>query len=193
MPLVRIIMHWTAGGNTANNTDVKHYHEIVEGDGTRVEGNHLPEANNNTGDGVYAAHTRAFNTGSIGLSMAAMAGAIHSPFADGSAPITNTQLDAFVAMVAEYADTYKIPVTRRTILSHAEVPITHGIPQAGKWDIAWLPGMNKPGNPVDVGDRLRAMISAKLAALQPAAQAVVADADDNIAELTKLLAKMAKK
>ena len=107
MPLVRIIMHWSAGGHSANSNDRKHYHEIVEGDGTRVEGDLLPEANNSTGDGNYAAHTRMFNTGSIGLSMAAMEGAKENPFDAGSAPITPEQLEAFVAMVAEYADTRK--------------------------------------------------------------------------------------
>lgn len=163
MPLVRIIMHWSAGGHSANSNDRKHYHEIVEGDGTRVEGDLLPEANNSTGDGNYAAHTRMFNTGSIGLSMAAMEGALENPFDAGSAPITPEQLEAFVAMVAEYADTYKIPVTRRTILSHAEVQITHGIMQLGKWDITWLPGMKRPRDPIEVGDRLREMIAAKLA------------------------------
>lgn len=160
MALERIIMHWTAGGHTANSTDKRHYHEIVQGDGSRVRGDHLPEANISTADGHYAAHVRKFNTGSIGLSMAAMAGAKHSPFDAGDHPITKKQLAAFVKVVAEYADTYDIPITRQTVLSHSEVPLIHNKPQPGKWDINWIPGMKRPGNPIEVGDKLREMIRA---------------------------------
>lgn len=158
MALERIVMHWTAGGNSANQTDLKHYHEIVEGDGTRVLGNHRPEANISTADGVYAAHTRAFNTGAIGLSVAGMAGAEPHPFKAGNSPINSTQLAVFVEMVAEYAETYNIEINRKNVLTHAEVQITHGVDQAGKWDITWLPGMKRPGDPIEVGDQLRKMI-----------------------------------
>ncbi|TDT74040.1 N-acetylmuramoyl-L-alanine amidase [Litoreibacter halocynthiae] len=161
MPLKKIVMHWSAGGHNANSSDKRHYHEIVEGDGDRVGGDHLPEANNSTSDGHYAAHTRAFNTGAIGLSMAAMSGAKERPFSKGKYPITPVQLDVFVEMVAEYADTYNIDITRENVLSHAEVQITHGVKQNGKWDITWLPGMAKPGHPIEVGDHLREMIRAK--------------------------------
>lgn len=153
-------MHWTAGGHHASDLDRKHYHEIVQGDGVRVTGNLLPEANESTSDGVYAAHTRALNTGSIGLAMAAMRGARERPFHPGDAPIKAGQLHAFVQMVAEYADTYSIPITRKTVLTHAEVQPTLVVWQRGKWDIAWLPGMARPGDPVHVGDELRAMIVA---------------------------------
>lgn len=159
MALERIIMHWTAGAHTANSTDKRHYHEIVQGDGSRVRGNYLPEANISTADGHYAAHVRKFNTGSIGISMAAMAGAKHSPFDAGNHPITKKQLAAFVKVVAEYADTYDIPITRQTILSHSEVSLIHDKPQPGKWDINWIPGMKRPGNPIKVGDKLREMIA----------------------------------
>ena len=152
-----IVMHWTGGGNKANAEDLKHYHEIIEANGTRVLGNHRPEANESTADGVYAAHTRGFNTGAIGLSMAGMAGAEHNPFKPGASPITEDQVKAFCEVVAEYAETYDIEINRENVLSHSEVQVTHGVIHAGKWDIDWLPGMKKPGNPVDVGDRLREM------------------------------------
>lgn len=159
MALKRIVMHWTAGSGSANETDLKHYHEIVEADGTRVLGNLRPEANESTSDGIYAAHTRAFNTGAIGLSMAGMAGAEPRPFKTGKSPLTKEQVEVFCEMVAEYAETYGITINRENVLSHAEVPITHGIAQPGKWDITWLPGMSKPGDPIQVGDRLRDMIA----------------------------------
>ncbi len=160
MALKRIVMHWTAGGNKANSVDLQHYHEIVEGDGTRVLGTLHPEANESTADGVYAAHTRAFNSGAIGISMAGMQGAIPKPFNAGAHPISEDQVQAFVEAVAEYAETYDIDINRENVLTHAEVPITHGRPQPGKWDITWLPGMKKPDDPIKVGDVLREMAAA---------------------------------
>ncbi|MGB1388638.1 MAG: N-acetylmuramoyl-L-alanine amidase [Paracoccaceae bacterium] len=158
----RIIMHWSAGPNSVTAADREHYHGGVDGWGDRFLGVHKPEANLNPKTGQYAAHTRALNTGSIGLTMCAMRGAVERPFAAGSDPITARQLQAFVAMVAEYAITYRIPVTRRTILSHAEVQPTLGVWQRGKWDIAWLPGMTAPADPVAIGDRLRGMVQAEI-------------------------------
>ncbi len=158
----RIVMHWSAGGHNATNSDKRHYHEIVEGDGDRVRGDLLPEANLSTADGIYTPHTRRFNTGAIGLAMACMSGARERPFAKGRYPMTTVQLETFVDMVAEYADTYSIDVTRENVLTHAEVQITHGVAQNGKWDITWLPHMAKPGNPIEVGDHLRELIRARL-------------------------------
>ena len=158
----RIIMHWSAGENHVSEDDRKHYHELVDGEGNRVLGIHKPEANLNPKAGHYAAHTRACNTGSIGLALDAMRGAKERPFKAGPDAITDIQLKVFIKMVAEYAITYNIPVTRKTILSHAEVQPTLGIWQRGKWDIAWLPGMDRPANPVAVGDRLRAMVQAEI-------------------------------
>lgn len=158
----RIIMHWTAGDDEITDDDRKHYHEIVNREGWRMLGIHKPEANLNPKKGRYAAHTRALNTGSIGLAMDAMKFAREHPFDIGPEPITITQLRAFVGMVAEYCDTYKIEVTRRTVLTHAEVQPTLGVWQRGKWDICWLPGMTKANDPIDVGDALRRMISQEL-------------------------------
>jgi len=166
----RIIMHWTAGHHDPSISDLKHYHEIVDGSGVRHEGKFKPEANLNPKSGHYAAHTRALNTGSIGLAMAAMALAKESPFSHGPSPITPKQLREFVIMVAEYCDTYNIKVTPKTVLSHAEVQPTLGVWQRGKWDITWLPALNKPANPVLVGDILRTMVSRELAKLQTPVQ-----------------------
>lgn len=160
--LNKIIMHWTAGSHQASAIDRKHYHEVVQGDGKRVTGDLLPEANESTRDGHYAAHTRRLNTGSVGLAMCAMRGAVERPFNAGSDPVTRNQLDVFVCMVAEYCDTYGIAVTRRTVLTHAEVQPTLGVAQRGKWDICWVPGMSKPGDPVKVGDEIRRMVTSEL-------------------------------
>lgn len=153
----RIVMHWTAGTHSANENERNRYHEIVEADGTRVMGNKLPEANNNVHDGNYAAHTRKFNTGAIGLAMAGMRGAVESPFRKGRYALTETQVSAFIDVVAEYADTYDIPIDGRHVLSHKEVHHTFGIFQ-DRWDIMWLPHMARPGHAVEVGDHLRSRI-----------------------------------
>ena len=167
----RIIWHWTGGGHNANGTDRRHYHFIIEGDGTVTAGNHPPEANRriaNPRDGsTYAAHTRGANTGSIGIAVAAMRGAQERPFTPGPSPITEAQFFALVKLTSDLCTHYKIPVQRETVLSHAEVQPTLGIMQSGKWDITWLPGMPGPGDPVEVGDRLRGKVAAALAP-QPA-------------------------
>lgn len=154
----RIIIHWTAGGHTPSNLDRGHYHFIIAGDGSVVKGVHPVEANEKPQKGKYAAHTLNCNTGSIGVAVAAMAGAVERPFSAGKSPITQAQLTALAGLCRDLVAKYRIPVTRETILSHAEVQPTLGIKQRGKWDIAWLPGMKAPGNPVEVGDKIRWMI-----------------------------------
>lgn len=154
----RIHLHWTAGADGINQVEDDHYHFIVERDGTVVSGKHVPEDNipplNN-----YAAHTYHANSYAIGVSLDAMAGAVERPFDPGSYPITEVQLEAMASLVGHLAEKYGIPITRETVLTHAEVEPTLGIKQKWKWDITWLPGMDKPGDPVEVGDRIRAMIA----------------------------------
>ena len=166
----RIIMHWTAGGHTPSNLDKEHYHFIIAGDGTVVSGKWPVEANRKPVKGKYAAHTLNCNTGSIGVAVAAIAGAVERPFSAGKSPITPAQVKALAALLRDLTAKYKIPVTRETVLSHAEVQPTLGIKQKGKWDIAWLPGMKAPGDPVAVGDKIRAMVKAPATAPQKPAQ-----------------------
>jgi len=160
MSLQRIVMHWSAGTHKVSALDRQHYHFIVGGDGQVVPGIHAPEANIRPVKGKYAAHTLSLNTGSIGVALAAMAGAQERPFNAGQAPITAVQLEKFVHLIAALSCKYNIPVTREAILSHAEVQPTLKVKQKGKWDIAWIPGMVAPGNPVLVGDELRRRIAA---------------------------------
>jgi N-acetyl-anhydromuramyl-L-alanine amidase AmpD len=164
----RIIMHWTAGGHTANATDKRHYHFIVDldpnGKPRVVAGNQPVEANEriakpNDGD-TYAAHTRGTNTGSIGVAVAGMRSARERPFSAGPSPMTEGQIDLLVAFVADLAKQYGIPVTPSTVLTHAEVEPTLGIKQRNKWDIMWLPGMNATQDPIQIGNILRARIKA---------------------------------
>lgn len=158
MSLKRIVLHWSAGAHTVSALDRQHYHFIVSGAGEVIAGIHKPEANISPKKGAYAAHTLNMNTGSIGVAVAAMAGAVERPFNAGKFRITEAQLEAFVKLAAALSCKYGIPTTRQTILSHGEVQPTLKIAQRGKWDIAWIPGMDKPGDPVAVGDELRRRI-----------------------------------
>jgi N-acetyl-anhydromuramyl-L-alanine amidase AmpD len=158
--LKRIIMHWTGGPHKATDLDREHYHFIVEGDGKVVSGKLRPEDNISTNDGIYGAHTLSLNTGSIGVSIAAMAGAHDVPFSWGSAPITETQVAALCKLVKSLCDKYGIEISRRTVLTHAEVQPTLKIKQRGKWDICCLPGDKMIRDPVKIGDILRARIVA---------------------------------
>ena len=160
----RIIVHWSAGTHTVSALDRQHYHLIIDDDGDVHTGVHPVTANRGPLlPGAYAAHTLNCNTGSIGVALAAMAGAVERPFNAGRHPITPTQVDALAALCASLCRTYDIPVSRRTVLTHAEVQPTLGIVQRGKWDVTWLPGMAAPGAPVAVGDMIRARVVAEMA------------------------------
>jgi N-acetyl-anhydromuramyl-L-alanine amidase AmpD len=150
-----IVFHWTAGAGKASSLDRTHYHFLVESNGTIVPGTCKPEDNISTGDGKYAAHTMSANTGRIGVALCGMMGAVERPFNAGPAPINWHQIGVLAGLIADLCRRYDIPVTRQTVLSHAEVQPTLGIKQRGKWDVAWLPGMPEPIDPVQVGDRIR--------------------------------------
>jgi N-acetyl-anhydromuramyl-L-alanine amidase AmpD len=163
----RIIWHWTAGGHKANSTDLKHYHLIIQDDGTVMSGTHPISANAAPLSKSYAAHTARLNTDSIGLAVAAMRGAKERPFNHGPSPITTAQVQQLAKTTATLCKRYNIPVSRETTLSHAEVEPTLGVKQAGKWDITWLPGMSAPADPVEVGDRLRSLTQDYMAVKKP--------------------------
>ncbi len=156
----RVIIHWTAGSHTPNSIDLKAYHYVIDGAGKVHHGAFPVSAN--TGrlvSGRYAAHTLNCNTDSIGVSLAAMAGAVERPFNAGRYPITEAQMTALARLVQDLCREYGIPITRQTVLTHAEVQPTLGIAQKQKWDITWIPGMSAPGDAVKVGDIIRSRIS----------------------------------
>lgn len=167
----RIIMHHSAGPGRVTEEDKKHYHRIVDAQGEVHSGNHTI-ADNAPGKylqtGKYAAHTRGLNTGSIGVAMAAMAGAQwKDPRGSTTSFPTEVQVKEFVREIARLAFRYDIPVTPRTILSHAEVQITLGVKQAGKWDFDYDPfGQTTSRDPVEIGDKLRSLIVSEIKALK---------------------------
>lgn len=172
----RIHVHWTAGGYKANSTDKKSYHIVIEGDGKLVRGDKSIAANAPGGPGPQASHTLNANSGAIGVSICAMRLAEEAPFNPGPDPIKQIQWDTMVQVVAELSDEYGIPVTPKTILTHAEVQPNLGIPQKNKWDITRLvfdPG--KVGYKA-IGDMLRSQVAkAKDGSAPPAPSAIPAD------------------
>jgi len=135
----RIVVHWTGGGHKASANDRAHYHLLIEADGNVVQGIPTIDLNQRPARKGYAAHTLRCNSGSIGVSLCCMAGAIEAPFHPGVAPMTKTQWDALPHVLAALCKFYQIPVTPQTVLSHAEVQPTLGIAQKQKWDITRLP------------------------------------------------------
>lgn len=158
----RIILHWTGGNNTAGMIDRNAYHYIITGSAEVVEGEFSVDDNIDISDRYYAAHTKDLNTGSIGVSLAGMHGATEHPFQTGDYPINKRQVEAMVVLVAQLCRTHNIPVTGRTVLTHAEVERVLKVRQRPKWDITWLPGMTRPGDAVLVGDALRERIRLKM-------------------------------
>lgn len=164
--LHRIHLHWTAGAEGVIHLERKAYNGLVDHDAERHLGVHSFEDQARYRVGVRgASHTRNSNTGCIGLAVDAMAGAQESPFNAGSAPATWEQIEEMCAWAAELALDYDIPVTRYSILMHSEVQPTLGIRQKWKWDLNWLPDMDRPGDPIECGDRLRSLITDKMEVL----------------------------
>ncbi|MEX0306019.1 MAG: peptidoglycan-binding protein [Ruegeria sp.] len=160
--LHRIHWHWTAGAEGVIDLELNHYNFVIDHGGKPHEGVYSLRAQSGYSPERGAYHTWRANTGAIGLAVDCMAGAWERPFDPGTAPMTSAQLGALVDLSAELGMTHDIPVSRFSMLSHAEVQPTLGIRQKQKWDITWLPGMAKPGDPIEVGDRIRAMVRRKL-------------------------------
>jgi hypothetical protein len=161
--LHRINLHWTAGASGVIQLERKAYNGLVDHDGNRHYGVHSFEDQARYAVGVRgASHTRNSNTGCIGLAVDAMAGATEVPFDKGTAPATWDQIEEMCTWAAELALQYDIPVTRYSIMMHSEVQPTLGIRQKWKWDLNWLPDMDRPGDPIECGDRLRNLISDKM-------------------------------
>ncbi len=160
--LERVICHWTAGQHRASALDRSHYHILIEADGGLVRGDCAISANGIGGTGPRASHTLNCNTGSIGVSLCCMAGAKEQPFEPGKAPMTPEQWAKLAQVVADLCRRYDIPVTPKTVLSHAEVQANLGIKQRGKWDISRLAFDPSINGAKACGDLLRASVAALL-------------------------------
>jgi N-acetylmuramoyl-L-alanine amidase len=157
----RVIVHWTAGTYDISDNDCGHYHFLIDKDGVGHKGLNPVSGNAREGaTGFVTSHTKNCNTGSIGISVAAMGDAVESPFDPGPWPITKIQFLALALACAELCERYAIPVTPETLLQHGEVQENLGIKQDGKWDIGRLPfAPDEYLNSGDVGDFLRMIVT----------------------------------
>lgn len=161
----RVILHWTVGGNEPSEFDREHYHILLSGKGKVVRGLCDISANSSTApSGRKASHTLNCNTGSIGVSLAGMVGAEEHKTV-GPEPITKVQWDEAAKVVAELCRRYRVPVTPRNVLSHAEVQQNLGIKQRGKWDVAILPWDRAFDTAKECGDLFRKQVQEHLAKL----------------------------
>lgn len=157
--LHRIHLHWTAGAYGVIGMERRAYNGLVDQDGNRHDGEFHFNTQGSYRVGRAASHTLNANSGAIGLAADAMAGAREHPFDPGPHPMTEAQIEGLCEWAAELSVAYDIPVSRWSILTHAEVQPTLGIRQRWKWDIRWLPGMDGVGSAIEVGDMLRKRIA----------------------------------
>lgn len=153
-----IVWHWTAGSKGLIELELKSYNFLHDVEGNTYDGKATiaEQVMYDWRRGVGASHTRSMNTGWIGQSVDAMAGAKQTnPITWGSNPITWEGLDAMLKQSADLVEEYDIPISKWTTLSHAEVQPTLGVKQKWKWDYVVLPGDTVSRDPVEVGDILR--------------------------------------
>jgi len=153
----RIIIHWTAGYAVPTTHEKECYHFLIDTLGKTHLGKFKPEANLICRTGLYAQHTGGGNTGSIGVSMCAMAG-----FKDsrniGKCPITKVQFEATMKLCATLAKKYNIEITPENIMTHYEFGKDHpDTTSHGKIDIIFLPPFSWIGKD-DVGAFIRSKI-----------------------------------
>lgn len=159
VPMKRVILHWTAGTHKANSTDLKAYHLLVEGDGKVVRGNASIALNSTPLKTGYAAHTLNANSESIGISLCCMGNATEVPFNAGKWPMTKKQFDTLIELVRIVCEAYKIPITPKTVLTHAEVQNNLGIQQRNKWDYTRLAFDPSLVGAKAIGDHIRERVA----------------------------------
>lgn len=154
--------HWTAGSYTPSKLDLSHYHFVIDGNGVYHDG--VPIENNVPPlvSGKYAAHTRGNNSRQIGISCAAMGGALErGPY--GKWPLLEKQVDTLITLSVALCHFYDIQPLEKDCMSHAEVQPVLGIAQRGKWDIAVFPFAPKYNTAKKCGDFIRSKIAEGLA------------------------------
>lgn len=153
-----VVWHWTAGANGLIEMEKEAYNFLTDTKGNIYDGNSTiaEQVMYDWRKGIGASHTKSMNTGWIGISQDAMAGAKQTnPITWGSHPITWDGIDAMLEQTWDVCEEYGIPVSPWTTLSHAEVQPTLGVKQRWKWDYVVLPGDDVSRNPRHVGDELR--------------------------------------
>jgi len=163
----KMFLHWTAGGH---NTPYSYYHTTFLGSGKAVRYTPYGQDKNS--------HTAGANTGSIGLSVAAMHGPDNQDRASSwPTPPTSAQMDAMVTEAAQIALDWgwDASTVDKNVRTHGEwereatsTGVLSGGPQ--RWDLDKL----KPSDPnINVsrvlshgGNTMRSRIKAKMASLK---------------------------
>ena len=115
------------------------YHYLIDSLGKIHLGKFKPEANLICKTGMYAPHTGGGNTGSIGVSMCAMAD-FKNEKNQGHFPITRTQFEATMKLCSDLAKKYNIKVAPDTVMTHYEFGQKNpNTTSYGKIDIIFLP------------------------------------------------------
>lgn len=167
----RIITHWTASDYDAAG-ELGHYHYLIElkigepyipdDDTVRVVEDVPVENNMRRLSGLpateYAAHTRNFNSYSIGVALCGMRAAKDFRPAGGvdpgTHPVTARQVRTLFALCAMLCKTYDLdPNDPTSLFTHYEAEALHGVDQNDKWDITWAPGLGLDKD--KVGDWIR--------------------------------------
>lgn len=158
----RIILHWTGGTYEPNSLELEHYHFLVDGEGVVHPGTHSVADNMRKlqkGDD-YAAHTRGYNSFSVGIAFCGMRGA--TPGRNfGAYPLKKEQVLRGLEFVGLATYVWGLnPRDPRHLFTHFEAEALHGVDQlpvgegTWKWDITELefaPHLDK----WQVGDWLR--------------------------------------
>lgn len=170
----RIIWHWTAGGRQATLEELQRYHILVEHHSEQPGNpdddhvvirsgvpiarnmqnvNNLPPYHRNSDRG-YAAHTKSFNSYSLGIALCGMHGAEDfrptGSVSPGPYPITLEQVRAMLGLSVQAARIYNLEVSEDTFFSHYEAEYIHGVDQyppgerIWKWNVTWIPGLDLP-------------------------------------------------
>ena len=164
----KMFLHWTAGAYT---TPYSAYHTVFLGDGTPVR--YTPY-----GTDKYS-HTHSANTGSIGLSIAAMGGQGVGENYFGPYPPTAKQLEALVTEAAKIAIDWgwSADTVDSNVRTHGEweryaVPAGILTPPVQRWDLDKLrqsdPNINTRKVLSAGGNELRRRIKAKFSELKSA-------------------------
>lgn len=159
-----VVWHWTAGANGVIELERNAYNFVHDTEGNTYDGNSTvaEQVMYDWRRGIGASHTKSMNTGWIGQSVDAMAGAKQTnPITWGSHPITWKGIDAMLEQTADLHDEYGFPISQWTTLTHAEVQPTLGVKQRWKWDYVVLPGDTVSRDPVEVGNFLRERLKEK--------------------------------
>lgn len=155
----RIHWHWAASTYKITDFIKSHYNIVIDYKGNEYQGAAKPiEQATYVPGKIGVSHTYMANTGAVGISIAAMAGAYTSgnTVRMGDYPITWESIDSMLNVTSRLCKEFNITPSKETTLSHAEVEPNIGIKQRGKWDIRVLPdNPTELLNATECGDILR--------------------------------------